>query len=78
MRKVWPLKFLALQVRVLLGFVLIAGAVSAQDPPKKHRWLGKHWPSLSVKNDHWVNRRKPLRASDLRGKVLWVQFGFLK
>ena len=68
----------ALNVLVLLGFVLIAGAVSAQDPPKQHPWLGKHWPSLNVKKDHWVNRRKPLRASDLRGKVLWVQFGFLK
>ena len=71
-------KVSALNVQALLGLVLLAGAVSAQDSAKKHAWLGKRWPTLSVKNDNWVNRRKPPRASDLRGKVLWVQFGFLK
>ena len=65
-------------VRPLLAAMLIASAVSAREPPKKHPWLGKHWPFLSAKNDHWVNRTKAPRASELRGKVLWVQFGFLK
>ena len=63
---------------VLSSVLLMAGTLAAQEKkPKQSRWIGKHLPSFTVKSKHWVNRSTPPRTSELRGKVLYVQFGFL-
>jgi len=32
---------------------------------------------LSSEKDHWINSTQPLKLADLKGKVVWLEFGVL-
>jgi thiol-disulfide isomerase/thioredoxin len=41
-------------------------------------YLGKAPPELASAKDQWVNAAAPLTPGALKGKVVWLEFGFLK
>ena len=61
----------------LLGLAALFAAPAAAQTPKQPYWVGKTFPSIRVPKEHWVNVPKPPSRTELRGKVLWVQFTFL-
>jgi hypothetical protein len=38
---------------------------------------GKAPRELTSEKEHWINSAKPLKLSDLEGKVVWLEFGVL-
>lgn len=60
---------------------LIAAALAAllpQDDKLGNSYLGKAPPELVNAKAKWLNTDEPLALGKLRGKVVWVEFGFLK
>lgn len=41
-------------------------------------FLGKAPPELVTAKDQWINAVEPLKLGALKGKVVWLEFGFLK
>ena len=60
----------------------IAAAVLAcllgQDNKFANSYLGKTPPELVAPKDQWLNAPEGLELGKLRGKVVWLEFGFLK
>jgi thiol-disulfide isomerase/thioredoxin len=54
------------------------GALLAQDDKLGNSYLGKAPPELVNEKAKWLNAAAPLTLDKLRGKVVWVEFGFLK
>lgn len=63
-------------IRVLF-LVLLAGALP-QDQNLGNSYLGKAPPELVAAKEQWLNVPEPLTLAALRGKVVWIEFGFLK
>ena len=53
-------------------------ALLAQDDKLGNSYLGKAPPELANEKAKWLNTDAPLALGKLRGKVVWVEFGFLK
>jgi thiol-disulfide isomerase/thioredoxin len=60
----------------------IAAAVllclSSQDNKFGNSYLGKAPPEIKSTKDQWFNAPDGLEIGKLKGKVVWVEFGFLK
>jgi cytochrome c biogenesis protein CcmG/thiol:disulfide interchange protein DsbE len=60
----------------LAAAVLIS--LLAQDNKFGNSYLGKAPPELSAPKDQWLNAPDGLQLAKLKGKVVWLEFGFLK
>jgi len=74
-------------VKVLLSAaVLFCAAVPSfakapedrQDSKFGHSYLGKAPPEIVATKDQWINAPEGLKLGALKGKVVWLEFGFLK
>ena len=63
-------------VRMLFGVVL-AGLLLPQEQNLGNSYLGKAPPELVTEKEQWLNS-EPLQLAKLKGKVVWMEFGFLK
>jgi thiol-disulfide isomerase/thioredoxin len=52
--------------------------VLAQDNKFGNSYLGKSPPELVAPKDQWLNAAEALALGKLKGKVVWLEFGFLK
>jgi thiol-disulfide isomerase/thioredoxin len=62
--------------KAVFGLVL-AGLLLPQDQNLGNSYLGKAPPELVSEKDQWLNS-EPLQLAKLKGKVVWIEFGFLK
>lgn len=63
-------------IRALLA-VLLASALAPQEQNLGNSYLGKAPPELASEKEQWLNT-EPLSLAKLKGKVVWIEFGFLK
>ena len=63
-------------IRGLLA-VLLAAALAPQEQNLGNSYLGKAPPELVTEKEQWLNS-EPLALAKLKGKVVWIEFGFLK
>ena len=63
-------------VRRVIGLLLFAALAPAKDA-KKPYWVGKKFTFPRAPKEDWVNLRKAPSTSDVKGKLLFVNFGFL-
>jgi len=61
----------------LLFGVVLAGVLLPQEQNLGNSYLGKAPPELSAEKEQWLNS-EPLQLAKLKGKVVWIEFGFLK
>ena len=57
--------------------VLLAASLAPQDQNLGNSYLGKAPPELAAAKEQWLNS-EPLTLAGLKGKVVWIEFGFLK
>lgn len=60
---------------IAAALLFLAGA---QDQNLGNSYLGKAPPELTNEGATWLNVPAPLTLEKLRGKVVWIEFGFLK
>ena len=63
-------------IRGLLA-VLLAAALAPQEQNLGNSYLGKAPPELVTEKEQWLNS-EPLQLAKLKGKAVWLEFGFLK
>ena len=56
--------------------ILAAAAFAAQDDFDANSYKGKALPELVSGAGQWINS-KALKLADLKGKVVWLEFGFI-
>jgi hypothetical protein len=56
--------------------LLVLAAPAAQDF-SAGSFLGKAPPDLASEARHWLNSKEALKLATLKGKVVWLEFGFL-
>lgn len=56
---------------------LAAALLTAQGDFMANSYKGKASPELVSEAGHWLNAKAPLKLADLKGKVVWLEFGFL-
>lgn len=63
---------------VLMGRVLALAALAAfaQDDSFKS-FKGKQPPEITIPDTGWINS-KPLKLEALKGRVVWLEFSFIK
>ncbi len=66
----------SLGVRRVIGLLLFAALASAKDA-KKSYWVGKKFTFPRAPKEDWVNLRNAPSTRDVKGKLLFVNFGFL-
>ncbi|HLF93635.1 MAG TPA: hypothetical protein VJB14_09235 [Planctomycetota bacterium] len=57
--------------------VLALGLIAAQGDFMANSYLGKAAPELAGDAGQWLNSKTPLTLAGLKGKVVWLEFGFL-
>ena len=62
--------------RLFIG-VFVAGMLAPQEQNLGNSYLGKAPPELAAGKEQWLNG-EPLQLANLKGKVVWIEFGFLK
>jgi hypothetical protein len=62
---------------MLRTLAMIAAAAAAFQDFSANSYLGKAPPELTGEASQWINSKAPVRLSDLKGKVVWLEFGFL-
>lgn len=55
-----------------------AAASSLQDSKFGNSYLGKVPPEIVAAREQWINAPEGLQLGKLKGKVVWLEFGFLK
>jgi cytochrome c biogenesis protein CcmG/thiol:disulfide interchange protein DsbE len=63
-------------LKALLAAVLVC--VAAQDSKFGNSYLGTAPPEIVSTKDQWFNAADGLTLAALKGKVVWLEFGFLK
>ena len=63
-------------MKVAAAVLLLVGLACAQDEEQK-TFKGKVPPELEVEGKNWLNAKKPVKLADLKGRVVWLEFGFL-
>jgi thiol-disulfide isomerase/thioredoxin len=63
--------------KALLAAVLVCVAVP-QDAKFANSYKGKAPPELVSTKDQWFNAADAVKLGSLKGKVVWLEFGFLK
>ena len=61
---------------VLLGS-LLAAWVWAGTPLCSNSYKGQEPPELVAAPEHWINTKEPVTLKGLKGKVVWLEFGFI-
>ena len=61
----------------LLFLVSLATAATGEDREVLRRsFLGKAAPELVSETEHWLGQETSVMLSELKGKVVWLQFNF--
>ncbi len=60
-----------------VAVVLLFAALATAKEPKKSYWIGKKFTFPRAPKEDWVNLRNAPSTSDVKGKLLFVNFGFL-
>jgi len=60
-----------LYAALFLGFLVQEGPISGS-------FLGKAPPELASEKGNWINSTDKLTFEGLKGKVVWIEFGYLK
>jgi hypothetical protein len=60
-----------------LWAALAALGAAQDDPLFSNSYKGKAPPEIVSEPGAWINASEPLRLEKLRGKVVWLEFGFL-
>ena len=58
-------------------FALVAVAAFAAQDFAANSYQGKAPPELTSEAGHWLNSKEALKLGGLKGKVVWLEFGFL-
>ena len=63
----------------ILAWVAVAGAALAADGKKiySNSYMGKAPPELVAGKGHWINAQEPPTLAGFKGKVVWLEFGYL-
>ncbi len=60
------------------GLVILAVGCSAADRKiHSNSYLGKEPPELEAVEGHWLNAKAPPTLKALKGRVVWLEFGFI-
>ena len=59
-----------------LAFIA-AALLGAQGDFMANSYKGKASPELVSDAGHWLNVKSALKLADLKGRVVWLEFGFL-
>jgi hypothetical protein len=62
---------------MLRTLAIFAAATVALQDFSANSYLGKTPPELTGEASQWLNSKAALRLGDLKGKVVWLEFGFL-
>ena len=62
----------------LLAAALLLTCGLFQDSKFGHSYLGKAPPEIVAPKDQWINASEGLKLGALKGKIVWLEFGFLK
>ncbi|HZE95704.1 MAG TPA: redoxin domain-containing protein [Planctomycetota bacterium] len=65
-------------IQWLAAALLVCGLASAQDSKFGHSYKGKAPPEIAGAKEQWINAPDGLQIAKLKGKVVWLEFGFLK
>lgn len=57
--------------------LLAAAFAPAQEKIYTNSYKGKAPPELEIQKDNWINAKDALKLSDLKGRVVWLEFSFL-
>ena len=63
-----------MRIPALLALILVA----AQSDFMANSYKGKAPPELKTEASQWMNVQAPLTLAGLKGKVVWLEFGFIK
>ena len=67
-------------MRAPIAWILVLAASALAADGKKiysNSYMGKAPPELAAGEGHWINASEPLTLAGLKGKVVWLEFGFL-
>src|SRR5581483_11680819 len=56
----------------------LLACAAAQDSKFGNSYLGKAPPELAAAKGQWINALEGIELGKLKGKVVWLEFGFLK
>lgn len=56
----------------------LLACAAGQDSKFGHSYLGKAPPELVAPKGQWINAPEGVELGKLKGKVVWLEFGFLK
>ena len=62
---------------MLRAVALLAVTALAPQDFSANSYLGKAPPDLSSEASHWINSKQALTLAGQKGKVVWLEFGFL-
>ena len=57
--------------------LLALSAFALQGDFAANSYKGKAPPEIASEAGHWLNSKSALKLADLKGKVVWLEFGFL-
>jgi len=57
--------------------LLALASIAAQGDFMANSYIGKAPPEIVSESAHWHNVKAPHKLADLKGKVVWLEFGFL-
>jgi hypothetical protein len=59
------------------ALALFAVAAFAAQDFSANSYVGKTPPELTSEAGHWLNSKEAVKLGGLKGKVVWLEFGFL-
>lgn len=66
-------------MRTLAALLVLLGLAQGQDEKiYSNSYKGKAPPELAIPKDSWLNAKDALTFEKLKGRVVYLEFGFLK
>jgi hypothetical protein len=53
----------------------VAAMAAVQD---SNSYKGKEPPEITIPENGWINAKKPITLAGLKGRVVWLEFSFIK
>lgn len=60
-----------------IAILAAAAALAAQGDFMAASHIGKAPPEIASEAGQWLNSKAALKLGDLKGKVVWLEFGFI-
>ena len=66
-------------MRIAATLLILCALASAQDGDKimSNSYKGKAPPELSISLDNWINAKAEVKLANLKGRVIWLEFGYI-